>query len=202
MRVAVYVRVSTLLHRHRRRPLRSNWNGVARRDGAASAARSSFSTTRGGATRMISCGSPIRGAVAEYERTLIAERMRRGRQRKLRAGGLSAFPRLPYGYRTDPDRPRDAAGVRLEPAQAAVVAELFARYSEEGVSLVRLALGLSAQGTPTPRGHWRLPSDHIARHLEQPYPGSLKPPSSRSASSWSFSSTGWSSPTPRWRSAT
>jgi site-specific DNA recombinase len=28
----------------------------------------------------------IRGAVAEYERTLIAERMRRGRQAKLRAG--------------------------------------------------------------------------------------------------------------------
>jgi site-specific DNA recombinase len=30
----------------------------------------------------------IRGAVAEYERTLIAERMRRGRQAKLRAGSL------------------------------------------------------------------------------------------------------------------
>ena len=30
----------------------------------------------------------IRGAVAEYERTLIAERMRRGRQIKLRAGCL------------------------------------------------------------------------------------------------------------------
>src|SRR5215471_3122989 len=30
----------------------------------------------------------IRGAVAEYERTLIAERMRRGRQARLRAGTL------------------------------------------------------------------------------------------------------------------
>jgi DNA invertase Pin-like site-specific DNA recombinase len=30
----------------------------------------------------------IRGAVAEYERTLIAERMRRGRLAKLRAGQL------------------------------------------------------------------------------------------------------------------
>jgi site-specific DNA recombinase len=97
----------------------------------------------------------IRGAVAEYERTLIAERMRRGRQRKLRAGGLLPWTRLPYGYRTDPDRPRDPAGVRLESAEAAVVAELFARYSEEDVSLMKLALGLSAQGTPTPRGHWR-----------------------------------------------
>jgi site-specific DNA recombinase len=37
----------------------------------------------------------IRGAVAEYER------MRRGRQRKLRAGGLLPWTRLPYGYRTE-----------------------------------------------------------------------------------------------------
>jgi site-specific DNA recombinase len=57
----------------------------------------------------------IRGAVAEYERTLIAERMRRGRQMKLRAGGLLPWTRAPYGYRVNPDRPRDPAGVRVEP---------------------------------------------------------------------------------------
>jgi site-specific DNA recombinase len=44
----------------------------------------------------------IRGAVAEYERTLIAERMRRGRLRKLRAGILLPWTRPPYGYRVDP----------------------------------------------------------------------------------------------------
>jgi site-specific DNA recombinase len=110
----------------------------------------------------------IRGAVAEYERTLIAERMRRGRQRKLRAGGLLPWTRAPYGYRTDPDRPRDPAGVRLESAEAAVIAELFARYREQGMSLLRLAVDLSVRGTPTPRGHWRLPSGDPARHLEQP----------------------------------
>jgi site-specific DNA recombinase len=37
----------------------------------------------------------IRGAVAEYERTLIAERMRRGRQQKYRAGSL-----LPWSARS------------------------------------------------------------------------------------------------------
>ena len=55
----------------------------------------------------------IRGAVAEYERTLITERMRRGRLRKLEAGLLLPWTRPPYGYRVDPDRPRDPAGVRL-----------------------------------------------------------------------------------------
>ena len=39
----------------------------------------------------------IRGAVAEYERTLITERMRRGCQRKLRAGLLLPWTRAPYG---------------------------------------------------------------------------------------------------------
>lgn len=37
----------------------------------------------------------IRGAVAEYERTLIAERMRRGRLTKLRAGVLLPWTRPP-----------------------------------------------------------------------------------------------------------
>src|SRR5229473_5565385 len=62
----------------------------------------------------------IRGAVAEYERTLIAERMRRGRQAKLRAGTLLPWTTPPFGYRLDPDRPRQAAGVRADPAEAAL----------------------------------------------------------------------------------
>ena len=37
----------------------------------------------------------IRSAVAEYERTLIAERMRRGRQAKLRSGQLLPWTRAP-----------------------------------------------------------------------------------------------------------
>ena len=57
----------------------------------------------------------IRAAVAEYERTLIAERMRRGRQAKLRSGQLLPWTRAPYGYLLDPDRPRDASRVQLDP---------------------------------------------------------------------------------------
>ena len=51
--------------------------------------------------------------MAEYERMLIAERMRRGRQAKLRAGTLLPWTTPPFGYRLDPERPRDAAGVRV-----------------------------------------------------------------------------------------
>jgi len=45
-----------------------------------------------------------------------------------------------YGYRLDPDRLRDPAGVRVE---AAVVRELFATDIEEGVGPLGLAKGLS-----------------------------------------------------------
>jgi site-specific DNA recombinase len=39
----------------------------------------------------------IRGAVAEYERTLITERMRRGKVAKLRSGQLLPWTRRPFG---------------------------------------------------------------------------------------------------------
>jgi site-specific DNA recombinase len=102
----------------------------------------------------------IRGAVAEYERTLIAERMRRGRLRKLQAGVLLPWIRVPYGYRVDPDRPRDPAGVRQDEAEAAVVAEMFAWYADEGRSLYGLAKKLhqDAVRPPRARGHWGVPS--------------------------------------------
>src|SRR5436309_530100 len=50
----------------------------------------------------------IRGAVAEYERTLISERMRRGRQRRFQAGKMLPWTRAPYGYRMAADRPFSA----------------------------------------------------------------------------------------------
>jgi site-specific DNA recombinase len=94
----------------------------------------------------------IRGAVAEYERTLIAERMRRGRQVKLRAGLLLPWPSPPYGYRVHPDRPRDPAGVELEPTQGAVVQELFRRYVQDQETLVGLSKYLLQLGIKSPHG--------------------------------------------------
>ncbi len=97
----------------------------------------------------------IRGAVAEYERTLIVERMRRGRLMKYRSGTLLPWTRPPYGYRLHPERPRDPAGVRVEPAEAAIVAELFAAYLKPGVGLIKLAKHLYEQQVPSPTGQKR-----------------------------------------------
>jgi site-specific DNA recombinase len=94
----------------------------------------------------------IRGAVAEYERTLITERMRRGRHARLRAGTLLPWTRPPFGYRLDPGRPRDAAGVRTEPGEAALVAQLFDWYLQPQATLYRLTARLAELGAPTPTG--------------------------------------------------
>jgi site-specific DNA recombinase len=110
----------------------------------------------------------IRGAVAEYERTLIAERMRRGRLAKLRAGTMLPWTYAPYGYRLSPDRPRDPSGVTIDQAEAAVVAELFAMYREPGTSLMQLALRLDARGVPTARGRPRWSSPTIRGILRNP----------------------------------
>jgi site-specific DNA recombinase len=99
----------------------------------------------------------IRGAVAEYERTLIADRMRRGRQQKYRTGQLLPWTRAPYGYQLAPDHPRDPAGVRLDAPEAAVVTSIFTYYLESSHTLLGLAAHLHALGVPAPRGQarWR-----------------------------------------------
>jgi site-specific DNA recombinase len=97
----------------------------------------------------------IRSAVAEYERTLIAERMRRGRQTKLRAGILLPWATTPYGDRVDPERPRDPGGVRIDPAEGTIIRELFIRYLEAPETIRGLVKYLLGLGLPSPRGRLR-----------------------------------------------
>jgi site-specific DNA recombinase len=112
----------------------------------------------------------IRGAVAEYERTLITERMRRGKLAKLRAGLLLPWTRGHYGYQVDPDRRRDPASVRVEVAEAVVVQQMVAwylpadgsvvfRYLEEGATLYSVGKRLERAGVvphvaPRGRSYW------------------------------------------------
>jgi len=104
----------------------------------------------------------IRGAVAEYERALIADRMRRGRQAKLRSGHLLPWSVAPYGYLLDPERPRDPSRLRLDPVKAAVVTQIFAWYTDHQTpaSFYLVAKRLSDDQIPTPtsRRRWNVAS--------------------------------------------
>jgi site-specific DNA recombinase len=99
----------------------------------------------------------IRGAVAEYERTLIADRMRRGRQMRMRLGQLLPWTKAPYGYILDAERPRDPQRVRVDEVAAAVVEQIFASFTDpqRPATLYRVAKQLSDAGIPTPSGQIR-----------------------------------------------
>jgi site-specific DNA recombinase len=110
----------------------------------------------------------IRGAVSEYERSLITERMRRGRQYKYQAGTLLPWTQAPYGYVSDPDRPRSPANVRLEVPKAALVAEMFSLYLEPHCSLAGVAKHLMVLGIPAPQGGKRWNCSTVRRMLSNP----------------------------------
>jgi site-specific DNA recombinase len=99
----------------------------------------------------------IRGAVAEYERTLIADRMRRGRQARLRSGQLLPWTRATLWVSAAPRAARDPAAVQIDPVAAVVVQELFAAYAVGGVTLHALAARLTRRRMATPTGKpvWR-----------------------------------------------
>ncbi|NJN99585.1 MAG: recombinase family protein [Anaerolineales bacterium] len=112
----------------------------------------------------------IRGAVAEYERSLIAERMRRGRQSRLKAGLLLPWTTAPYGYILDAEQPRDPSGVRLHEVEAAIIQQIFGGYSdpEARPSLYAIAKQLSDDGVPTPTGQPRWNAATIRGILTNP----------------------------------
>src|SRR6185503_18626416 len=110
----------------------------------------------------------IRGAVAEYERTLIADRMRRGRLAKLRAGQLLPWTRPPYGYQIDPQHPRDPTRVRADAITSVIVQQIFAWYLEPQATLYQVTLRLSTVRIPTPTGKQRWTTASIRNMLTNP----------------------------------
>jgi len=91
----------------------------------------------------------FQGMIAEYEKAQISERTRRGKRHRAQAGLANALTGAPYGYRYV--RKADGLPARYEVVEheAAVVREVFRRYTEEWESLGALARWLTAQGIPT-----------------------------------------------------
>src|SRR5213078_2123171 len=110
-----------------------------------------------------------RGCQVEFlDRPMIAERMRRGRQARLRAGTLLPWTTAPFGYRLDPERPRRADAVRLDPGEAVLIAQLFDWYLEPQATVYRLARRLTDLGVPTPRGGPRWNTASVRGILRNP----------------------------------
>ena len=97
----------------------------------------------------------FQGMFAEYEKAQLAERYRRGKAHRARAGSVSVLSRAPFGYRYVPRTDLAGAAYQIAGDEAAVVAELFRRYADDGVSIAALARWLTSQGVPTRTGKHR-----------------------------------------------
>lgn len=93
----------------------------------------------------------MQGVIAEYERAKIAERYRRGKLYRARAGEIP-FWKMSYGHRrVTPDGGGPARIEVFEP-EAEIVREIFHAYVERGQSVRQIALDFRDRGVPSPTG--------------------------------------------------
>lgn len=93
----------------------------------------------------------IKGAIAEYEREKIRERVTRGKLQKARQGGIPVNFDV-YGYHYNPDN----GEVSLYDEEAAVVRKMFQWFISEDIGIAMVASRLNEMQIPTRRRarHW------------------------------------------------
>jgi site-specific DNA recombinase len=110
----------------------------------------------------------FQGMIAEYERAQIAERTRRGKAHRARAGVANVLSGAPFGYRYV--RRTDQAEARYEIVEddAKVVRELFRRYVEDQVAIGDLVRWLGSEHICTSTGKERWDRSTIWGMLRNP----------------------------------
>ncbi|MGH9279654.1 MAG: recombinase family protein [Acidimicrobiales bacterium] len=130
----------------------------------------------------------IQSAVAEFERTKILERNRRGKLYRARQGGVVASA-AGYGYRKLAAADGLPARLEIREDHAAVVRDIFDWHANEGLSIRKIAVRLIEAGVPTPKGGRLWATSTLDRLVRNPvYAGTLYynrhttlPPSARLA---------------------
>ena len=105
----------------------------------------------------------IQGAVAEYERAVLAERFRRGKLQRARDGGIVGS-KAPYGYRYEGRRGVVLARLVVDEAEAAMVRDLYAWVVEDGLTVRQCTKRLDAGPwvTRSGRAQW---SSSVVHHI-------------------------------------
>ena len=83
------------------------------------------------------------------------ERYRRGKAYRARTGSVNVLGGAPSGYRYVRKTPETGARYEVIAHEAALVAEMFRRYADDGASIADLARWLAAQGAVTRTGKHR-----------------------------------------------
>jgi len=97
----------------------------------------------------------FQGMFAEYEKAQLMERYRRGKTYRARAGAINVLGGAPFGYRYIRKTPDHGARYEIVDAEAALVAEMFRRYTDHGATIADLTRWLSDAGVPTRSGKTR-----------------------------------------------
>lgn len=105
----------------------------------------------------------MQGVIAQYEHAKIKERTRRGRLHKMRNGELVNGQRT-FGYRYVKADGGTPAHYEIIPEEAEVIRDMFRWYTEDGLSMCRIATRLQEEGVPTIRGG-RWSGSHIGHML-------------------------------------
>ena len=98
----------------------------------------------------------FQGMFAEYERAQILERSRRGKLHRARQGQINVLCGAPYGYLYVCKSDTGPARYEVIEAEAAVVREVYAWYTVEGLSIGAITRRLNERGVPTrtQRARW------------------------------------------------
>ncbi len=109
----------------------------------------------------------VQGVIAEYERAKIAERNRRGKLWRSRAGEV-IYAKVPYGYRRIPRTGEHKAHLQVCEPEAAIVRRIFDEYVHKDMSMRQIVLGLHRDGVRSPTGRelWNVSTMNRILHNE------------------------------------
>jgi site-specific DNA recombinase len=93
----------------------------------------------------------VQGVIAEYERAKIAERYRRGKLWRARAGEVIAW-KCSYGYRRIARSAERAAHLEIYEPEAMIVRRIFRDYVESNLSMRQISWQLNQDLVPSPSG--------------------------------------------------
>jgi site-specific DNA recombinase len=110
----------------------------------------------------------FQGIFAEYEKAQLMERYRRGKAYRARSGSVNVLGGAPFGYRYIRKTPEAGALYEILEHEAALVAEMFRRYADDGATIADLARWLTSQGIPTRTGKHRWDRSVIWGMLRNP----------------------------------
>src|SRR3954449_216953 len=91
----------------------------------------------------------FQGMIAEYERTQILERSRRGKRHRAQLGEVSVMSNAPYGYRYIRKTDEAPAAYIIDETEARVVRHVYEMYTVEGLSIGEITRQLNREAIPT-----------------------------------------------------